>query len=243
MKNELVARFEEYFPDMGSPVKDEEILIFLDKNYQNKFDRKIFNEIKDQATSEEGRALTPQSFAETYFTAYKQLRTSEEQARREIDSLREMRRVVGGGGRSRPENFGDPRIGESESQPKASGGTFEFQNSIQVSGVLDHEAGVGETEGEQLMVVEFLPLNLHAFPPEYLNDHSIQTAFGRPDQATFTSTTASTRRRTPRSSCATTSSRRSASSSSRLSTTKTASKWPPTTSPSSRTRPSPIASR
>jgi hypothetical protein len=177
MKDELMGRFEEYFPDMNQRVKDEEILIFLDKSYQNKFDRKIFNEIKDQITSNENKELTPRHFAETYFTAYKQLRTSEEQARREIESLRQMRKVVASGAsRSRQQNLGG--IGESETQPKASGGTFDFQNSIRISNVMDNEAGVNETEAEQLMMVEFIPENFHEFPEAYLNEHSIQTAFG-----------------------------------------------------------------
>lgn len=178
MKDELIKRFEEYFPNMDQTVKDEEILIFLDKSYQNKFDRKIFNEIKDQITLTGNKELTPRHFAETYFTAYKQLRTSEEQARREIESLRQMRKVVAGGAnRSRQQNFGG--IKDSETQPKVSGGTFDFQQSIQISNLVDNEVGVNETEGEQLMMIEFVPENFYDFPQSYLNDHSIQTAFGK----------------------------------------------------------------
>ena len=179
MDRQLIKRFEDYFAMMDSPVKDEEILIFLDKSYQNKFDRKIFNEIKDQITSSQGKSLTPRNFAQTYYTAYKQLRTSEEQARREIESLRLMRNAISGGARgSRHQNFSGYGIGDSETQPKYSGGTFENQNSIQISNVIGNELDINETETEGLILVEFDPINFHEFSLEYLNDHSIQTVFG-----------------------------------------------------------------
>jgi len=178
MNKELINRFEEYFPSMNSPVKDEEILIFLDKSYQNKFDRKIFNEIKDRVVTTQNLPLTPKNFATTYFKAYKQLRTIEEQARREIDSLRQTRKIISGGNsRSRPQNFSGFG-GDSETNQKISGGTFDRPNSIQMSNMVGNEMEIEQTEPDQLMLVEFDPLNLHDFSNEFLLNHSIQTVFG-----------------------------------------------------------------
>ena len=175
MNRELIKRFEDYFPSMDTPVKEEEILLFLDKSYQNKFERKIFNEIKHQITNTQEKPLTPRNFANTYFTAYKQLRTTEEQARREIDSLRKMRQITSGRLSNRNQNFSGYGIADSDTQPKFSGGTFEGQNSIRIS----QGGEVGEIETGQLFLVEFDPMNLHEFNSDFLNEHSIQTVFGR----------------------------------------------------------------
>ena len=178
MNKQLLNRFEEYFPSMHSPVKDEEILIFLDKSYQNKFDRKIFNEIKEKVVTSQNLPLTPSNFAKTYFVAYKQLRTVEEQARREIDSLRQMRKVISGGtARSRQQNFSGYGT-DSETNQKISGGVFEGLNTIEMDKI-DNDMGINETEHDQLMVVEFDPINLHEFSNEFLINHSIQTVFGK----------------------------------------------------------------
>ena len=176
MNRELVKRFEDYFPSMDTPVKEEEILLFLDKSYQNKFERKIFNEIKNQITNTQQKPLTPRNFANTYFTAYKQLRTTEQQAKREIESLRQMRKITSGGGtRTRNQNFSGFGIADSDTQQRVSGGTFEGQNSIRIS----QGGEVGEMETGQLFLVEFDPVNLHEFNSEFFNEHSIQTVFGR----------------------------------------------------------------
>ena len=174
MNSQLTKRFEDYFPSMDSEVKEEEILLFLDKSYQNKFDRKIFNEIKHQITSTQNKPLTPRNFSKTYFIAYKQLRTSEEQARREIESLRQMRKITSGDeNRSRVQNFSGYGIADSEANQKISGGVFDGQNSIGNS-----NGDVHEIQSGQLMMVEFDPINLDEFSSEFLNDHSIQTVFG-----------------------------------------------------------------
>lgn len=180
MERQLINRFEEYFPSMDAPVKDEEILIFLDKSYQNKFDRKIFNEIKEKITAFQHKKLTPRNFAKTYYTAYRQLRTSEDQAQRQIETLRLTRKTItAGASGSRPQNFSGYGIRDSDAQQKASGGTFENQVSIGVSNVVGNDGEVHEMRADQLVMVEFDPLNLHEFPQEFLDFHSIQTVFGR----------------------------------------------------------------
>ena len=180
MEKELVRQIEEYFYSMDETVKDEEILIFLDKNYKKKFDRKIYNEIREEITISQNKHLTPRNFAKTYYQAYNELKIVEYQAKRELDCLKEIRQNLSAGEmRQRPLIINGAN--HDSSNPIISSKNIEssgIPGFIQMSEV-ENKMQTDFHMGDRFMVVEFEPLNLWDLSESFLANHSIQCLFGK----------------------------------------------------------------
>lgn len=72
MEAELIKKFETVFKPVDRRVKDEEIILFLDKQLPQRFDRDTFSEFKRRIDAQ-GQDLTPANFAHTYYQAYQLL--------------------------------------------------------------------------------------------------------------------------------------------------------------------------
>lgn len=180
MKQNLLDHIGTHFDDMHKPVKDEELLIFMDKSYRRKFDRKIFTEIKEEAlaTSQTDK-LTPNLFGETYLKAYNELRIIEQQAKQEMTSLYEMRRKLSKNSDLMPfpttsrmdmSQSGGAKISKIEDINPL------LPNSDYLASGLP--SGVYEEDNVYVML-EFDPVNLRKIDLDFLNVHSIEVIFGR----------------------------------------------------------------
>ena len=180
MKANLLNYIGSHFEEMDEPVKDEELLIFMDKSYKRKFDRKIFTEIKEEAlNSDADNRLTPRLFGETYLKAYNELRIIEQQAKREMNSLYEMRRKLG-----KNHNLGQipmtPQINMSQSGGQKISKIEDMSPMLKNSDYLASGLPSGVYEEDQVYVMlEFDPINLRKVDPEFLNLHSIEVIFGK----------------------------------------------------------------
>lgn len=79
MEEQLIKKFETAFKPVDKKVKEEEIILFLDKQTPNKFDRETFNDLKLRI-QDRGQDLTPLNFARTYFHAYELLEVKRQRA-------------------------------------------------------------------------------------------------------------------------------------------------------------------
>ena len=70
----LFQKFKEHFKTMDKRVREEDIILFLDKKSNSKFDRETFNELIDRMESQ-NITLTPFNFQKTYFLAHDVLKT------------------------------------------------------------------------------------------------------------------------------------------------------------------------
>lgn len=79
MENELIKRFEESFRPVDKRVKEEELILFLDKRVNGKFDRETFAELKSRVLDKK-LELTPVNFARTYYSAHELLGIKKQRA-------------------------------------------------------------------------------------------------------------------------------------------------------------------
>jgi uncharacterized membrane protein YecN with MAPEG domain len=86
MEAELIKRFEKAFKPVDRRVKEEEIILFLDKQQPQKFDRETFGELKARV-DDRGQDFTPLNFASTYYQAYQLLETKKERAFMDMNNI------------------------------------------------------------------------------------------------------------------------------------------------------------
>ena len=86
MQEKILRITEAHFKQLTKPVKEEELLFFLDGRSRTKFDRETFYELIDRV-NEEGEKLTPYEFINVYLTAYNVLEIKQRQAERELRSI------------------------------------------------------------------------------------------------------------------------------------------------------------
>ena len=86
MQEKLLRTLETHFKQLTRPVKEEELLFFLDSRSRTKFDRETFYELTDRI-NEEGARLTPHEFTKVYLAAHDVLQSKQSQAVRELREI------------------------------------------------------------------------------------------------------------------------------------------------------------
>ena len=89
MEDNLIKKFETNFKPVDKRVKEEEIILFLDKQTPQKFDRQTFNELRSRI---EDRQLefTALNFARTYYDAYELLEIKKQRTFMDINHIDRM---------------------------------------------------------------------------------------------------------------------------------------------------------
>lgn len=80
MENKLYESFRKHFTSMNKVVHEEELILFLEKMGDFKFNWEIFKELTDYL-DRHNMTLTPDNFFESYLLAYKLLKKKENMAR------------------------------------------------------------------------------------------------------------------------------------------------------------------
>ena len=91
MQEKLLRAMDSHFKQIKRPVKDEEMLFFLDSRSRKKFDRELFYELTGQL-EEDGAQLSPYNFSQVYLTAYKILKGKQVRAVKDLSNLESMAR-------------------------------------------------------------------------------------------------------------------------------------------------------
>lgn len=86
MQEKLLKTLEAHFKQLTKPVKEEELLFFLDSRSRTKFDRETFYELTERV-NEEGAKLSPHEFSKIYLSAYDVLESKQNQAVRELRDI------------------------------------------------------------------------------------------------------------------------------------------------------------
>lgn len=86
MEAELIRKFETVFKPVDKNVKEEELLLFLDKQLPERFSRETFAELKTRVL-ERGQELTPLNFARTYYQAYQLLEIKKDRTFMDMNSI------------------------------------------------------------------------------------------------------------------------------------------------------------
>lgn len=73
MENRLYEAFKQHFTSMNKTVHEEELILFLEKMGDFKFNWEIFKELTDYLDWH-SKALNPDNFFESYLLAYKLLK-------------------------------------------------------------------------------------------------------------------------------------------------------------------------
>ena len=89
MENELIKKFEEVFRPVDKKVKEEELILFLDKKVNGKFDRETFVELKSRVLDKR-LELTPVNFARTYYSAHELLGIKKQRAQADCSNQERM---------------------------------------------------------------------------------------------------------------------------------------------------------
>lgn len=179
MQKELFKRFETYFGNLNKEVRDEEMLLFLDKNYKKQFDRKIFNEIRNEVVVKKEQEMNPSNFATTFFEAYENLKLLEKQSKTELNSLTKLRNHISSN-RSQA-NFKYSEVPVERSSVNNNGQNLSaIDNSIQMSEFSD-QLLLDYDNPDQMInacsIFELYPLNFEELPDDFNLEYSIQFYF------------------------------------------------------------------
>ena len=93
MEQRLIEKFATQFKPVDKKVKDEDILLFLDKRSHERFDRDTFHELKGRL-EDRGLELTPVNFARVYNQAYDLLELKHKRTSEELNNIDKMGRLI-----------------------------------------------------------------------------------------------------------------------------------------------------
>ena len=99
MERALIEKMAEHFKPVDRRVKEQELLIYLDKRFDSKFDRQIFSDLKSRL-DDRNQELTPVNFARVYNQAVDLLAhriDQNTQSQSELTSLTKASRTSGNG--------------------------------------------------------------------------------------------------------------------------------------------------
>ena len=82
-----------HFKQIKRPVKEEEMLFFLDSRSRKKFDRELFYELSSRLTEEQVE-MSPYNFSQVYLTAYQILKGKQVRAVRDLSNLESMMKDI-----------------------------------------------------------------------------------------------------------------------------------------------------
>ena len=95
MEQKIIEKFATQFKPVDKKVKEEELLLFLDKRTLEKFDRETFLELRGRV-QDRGLELTPLNFARIYAQAYELMELKDTRTTSELNNVDKMARLVKG---------------------------------------------------------------------------------------------------------------------------------------------------
>ena len=166
---------------MSAEVKDEEILMFLDDYCSKKFERKIFNEIKEEITIHQSKLLTPENFSRTYYNAYSKLKVVIRQVKKEIDSSKRTGQDLSSANPNPRQFLPDYN---RNSFGKSIGKEMEIsnlkENNFQMSHLIASNSNYGHgSNSAEYAVLTFEPIEMEKMAEGFMDNNSVQTHFGK----------------------------------------------------------------